>query len=154
MVNRKSETSADGQAFVLSELNRIKRLSQGKVKMIETGTGDTEVVTAFIKRGENEITGKHRVLVYLVPFSGPAGDLIDVLCLCVCLCVCLCLHLYLCTHARESERVCVRERVCVCVCVCVYFCDRMRESESERASERVREDTYLMCVYVCVCVCA
>jgi hypothetical protein len=108
VVNRKSETSADGQTFVLSELNRIKRLSQGKVRMIETGTGDTEVVTAFIKRGENEITGRHRVLVYLVPFSGPAGDSSDVLCLCVC----LCLHLYLNVHMQERARA----RVFVCVC--------------------------------------
>jgi hypothetical protein len=120
-VNRKSETSADGQTFVLSELNRIKRLSQGKVRMIETGTGDTEVVTAFIKRGENEITGKHRVLVYLVPFSGPAGDSSDVLCLCVC----LCLHLYLNVHmqerarASERERECVRARACVSIFVTV-----------------------------------
>ena len=50
VVNRKSESSADKRAFVLTELSRIKRLSQGKVKMIETGTGDTETVTAFIKK--------------------------------------------------------------------------------------------------------
>ena len=74
VVNRKSESSADKRAFVLTELLRIKRLSQGKVKMIETGTGDTETVTAFIKKGRDEVIGKHRVLVYLVPFAGPAGD--------------------------------------------------------------------------------
>ena len=101
MVNRKSETSADGQAFVLSELNRIKRLSKGKVKMIETGTGDTEVLTAFIKLGENEITGKHRVLVYLVPFSGPAGDSSDVL---------------------LFQNVNVLLFQCACVCACIYIC--------------------------------
>jgi hypothetical protein len=134
VVNRKSETSADGQAFVLSELNRIKRLSQGKVKMIETGTGDTEVVTAFIKKGENEITGRHRVLVYLVPFSGPAGHVL-------CLCVCLCLHLYLFVYvqARVSGPtggilICVRVfAVCACVHVCVCVC--MHE---------------IKCVYVCI----
>jgi hypothetical protein len=69
---RKSELA--GNAFVVSELYRIKRLSQGKVKMVETGTGDTEVVTAFLKKSDDEISGNHRILVYLVPFSGPAGD--------------------------------------------------------------------------------
>jgi hypothetical protein len=74
VVNRKSEISTDKNAFVMTELSRIKRLSQGKVKMIETGTGDTEAASLYIRRGDGIVAGKHRVLVYLVPFAGPAGD--------------------------------------------------------------------------------
>ena len=36
--------------------------------------GDLEVVTAYIRKSENEVVGRHRVAVYLVPFPGPAGD--------------------------------------------------------------------------------
>jgi hypothetical protein len=75
VVSRRWEASADGQSFAISELFRIKRLSQGRVKMIETGTGDTEVITEFRREAGGAIVGRHRVLVYLVPFPGPAGDL-------------------------------------------------------------------------------
>mmetsp|Transcript_1568 Transcript_1568/g.2776 ORF Transcript_1568/g.2776 Transcript_1568/m.2776 type:complete len:83 (+) Transcript_1568:3-251(+) len=43
--------------------------------MIETGTGDAEVLTLLRRQPDGSVTGRQRVLVYLVPFAGPAGDL-------------------------------------------------------------------------------
>jgi hypothetical protein len=71
----RSWSRSDDRTFTISELFRIKRLSQGRVKMIETGTGDTEVITQYMLQPDGTILGKHRVLVFLVPFPGPAGDL-------------------------------------------------------------------------------
>ena len=71
----RSWSRLENDTFVISELFRLKRLSQGRVKMIETGTGDTELVTKYEIQQDGAITGQHRVLVYLVPFAGPAGDL-------------------------------------------------------------------------------
>ncbi len=71
----RSWSRSDERTFTISELFRIKRLSQGRVKMIETGTGDTEVISQYILQQDGTVLGRHRVLVYLVPFPGPAGDL-------------------------------------------------------------------------------
>ena len=67
--------STADRTYTISELFRMTRLSQGRVKLVETGTGDTEVITEYKLQPDGTITGRHRVLVYLVPFSGPAGDL-------------------------------------------------------------------------------
>ena len=45
-------------------------LSAPQVKMVETGTGDTETLTEYIFLDDGAVTGRHRVLVYLVPFPG------------------------------------------------------------------------------------
>ena len=71
----RSWSRSDERTFTISELFRIKRLSQGRVKMIETGTGDTEVISQYMLQQDGTVLGKHRVLVFLVPFPGPAGDL-------------------------------------------------------------------------------
>jgi hypothetical protein len=71
----RSWSRSNERTFTISELFRIKRLSQGRVKMIETGTGDTEVISQYMLQQDGTVLGKHRVLVYLVPFPGPAGDL-------------------------------------------------------------------------------
>jgi hypothetical protein len=71
----RSWSAASESTFLTSELFRIKRLSQGRVKMIDTGTGDTEVINKYELQPDGTIAGRHRVLVYLVPFPGPAGDL-------------------------------------------------------------------------------
>mmetsp|Transcript_4133 Transcript_4133/g.9932 ORF Transcript_4133/g.9932 Transcript_4133/m.9932 type:complete len:443 (+) Transcript_4133:764-2092(+) len=77
VVNRKGAEGKreERDSFIVSELVRVKRESQGKVKMIETGTGDIEVVSLWQHMPDGSVQGRQRQLVYLVPFAGPAGDL-------------------------------------------------------------------------------
>ena len=56
------------------------------------------------------------------------------MCVCMCVCVHMCVCVYVCAHVYVRACVCVSVHVCMCLCVCVRV--------------------HLVCVYLCVRVCA